>query len=87
MKNSAEDPPSHKATANRAPDYSRRLSKDLKLTRFPNSLAATLRGFTFYLADPTRSLGCSARCLGNSCAEDSARYSWRLIQTPYSFTL
>src|SRR6476659_6103239 len=24
---------------------------------------------------------------GNSCAEDSARYSWRLIQTPYSFTL
>jgi hypothetical protein len=56
MKNSAKDPPSHKATANRAPDYSRRLSKDLKLTRFPNSLAATLRGFTFYLADPTRSL-------------------------------
>jgi hypothetical protein len=24
---------------------------------------------------------------GNSCAEDSARYSWRLIQTPYNFTL
>ena len=31
-------------------------SAELKLALFPNSLAATLRGFTFYLADPTARL-------------------------------
>ena len=32
---------------------------DLKLAPFPNSLAATCRGFTFYLADPISSIrGC-----------------------------
>ena len=29
---------------------------DLKLAPFPNSLAATLRGFTFYLALPISSI-------------------------------
>lgn len=29
------------------------LTTDLKLARFPRSLAATHRGFTFYVADPS----------------------------------
>jgi hypothetical protein len=32
------------------------ITTDLKLARFPRSLAATLRGFTFYLAVPINSI-------------------------------
>ncbi len=36
-----------------------RRAADLKLAPFPNSLAATRRGLTFYLADPISSIrGC-----------------------------